>query len=279
MSTGNEDRFTSINPDELSPELQQVYKMLQRDYTKKRQEESGRVKDAEERLQAQEAQLRELSTNFEAVRDYARGVEDNNLKWQEWYKYQQEQEQAKAQLGNQTQTPKQAVPGMSATDRQLLQQANAGELSSAQLEQFEKYFLGKFGSTMQSLTDGLSKMEQKLGYSMQLNELLRTRGREFDIDPKRIVDAAVSMGTTKLDEAFEKAYSTEIEDKKKSAWLEEAKKTWEAEQKSTALEGLSRQKTETFYTRPADTPRSYEEAGQKIAEEIATNPSAAWSPS
>lgn len=46
-----EEKFTKVNPNELSPELQSIYKSLQADYTKKRQIESERVRRLEEELE------------------------------------------------------------------------------------------------------------------------------------------------------------------------------------------------------------------------------------
>lgn len=50
-----EDKFTNVDPETLPEELKAIYKSLQADYTKKRQSDSAKVKEIEERLKAQEA--------------------------------------------------------------------------------------------------------------------------------------------------------------------------------------------------------------------------------
>lgn len=52
------ENFSHVNPDELPEELKAVYKSLQADYTKKRQADSGKVKE----LEAQLAELQEQLT-------------------------------------------------------------------------------------------------------------------------------------------------------------------------------------------------------------------------
>lgn len=64
-----EEKFTKVNPNDLSPELQSIYKSLQADYTKKRQEESSRVK----RL---EAELENLKKGTEGTESIPEGMEE-----------------------------------------------------------------------------------------------------------------------------------------------------------------------------------------------------------
>lgn len=51
--TAEQEAFTHIDPKTLSPELQQVYKSLQADYTRKRQAETAKIREMEAKLAAQ----------------------------------------------------------------------------------------------------------------------------------------------------------------------------------------------------------------------------------
>lgn len=282
MALSNEERFSNVDPNELSPELQQVYKMLQRDYTQKRQADAKAAKEAMEKLEQVSKAHAELSTQFQAVRTYAQQVEDNNLKWQDWYKnleesgvLTQQQQAAQAARASNDGTGQPATAGhMSATDRELLN-TNREDLSPAQLEHLDKYFLGKYGNTLQGLTDNVTKLQKQLGYTLQLNDLVRNKGKDFDIDPKRIIDAAVSIGTDNLNVAFEKAYDKELKDREFAERLKAAKEEWMNEQKSSQLEGVTKSRTELFYTKPESLPNNYDQASQQILDELITNPNAA----
>lgn len=56
-----QETFTHIDPKTLSPELQQVYKSLQADYTRKRQAETAKIRDMEAKLanQGQQAETQQ----------------------------------------------------------------------------------------------------------------------------------------------------------------------------------------------------------------------------
>lgn len=56
-----EDAFTKLDPEKLSPELKGLYKSMQADYTRKRQEDAKQVKELEKRLAQIESSKSETS--------------------------------------------------------------------------------------------------------------------------------------------------------------------------------------------------------------------------
>jgi hypothetical protein len=280
----NEERFSNVDPNDLPPEMQALYKSLQRDYTQKRQADSAKAAEAQQKLEQTSSQYQQLAQQYQTVRQYASSVEDNNLKWQEWYKdldasgILQAGKQGAQSAQDQGFQQSAAQPGagkMSATDRELLN-SDLSQLSPQQLEAVDKHFLGKYGQTIQGLSDNVYKLQKQLGYTLQLSDLKDKRGKDFNIDPKRVIDAAVSIGTDNLNVAFETAYAKELQESAFAERLAKAKEEWAAENKTSALDGVSRSRQELFYTKKPETSGSYEDASQTIADELVNNPKAAF---
>jgi len=71
-----DERFTAINPDDLPPELKELYKGLQADYTKKRQADSGRAREAEDQV----GDMREmLETALHEIENLKSGRQEDPL--------------------------------------------------------------------------------------------------------------------------------------------------------------------------------------------------------
>jgi len=65
-----EESFTDVDPESLSEQDKEAYKRLQADYTKKRQEESNRVKELEKQVRELNSKMNPESEMTEAERDH-----------------------------------------------------------------------------------------------------------------------------------------------------------------------------------------------------------------
>ena len=267
--TTNEDRFTGINPEDLAPELQQLYKMMQRDYTKKRQAESQELKELKTAVQQMRAAVEERDKFIEESKLYITTLEDANMKWRQWHDSTEEQRQkfeaaAKGGNGNGQQQQQQFTK-----QEQEILRADPANFTKEQLSKLDEYFSNKFGGTFQELGDELKKVKTQLKFSNQLNDIFRKWGNDKDlkVDQDAILKKAIERGDPDAMAAFQDLYGETLRKKEVDA---EVERRWQEKlesEKKTALEGISR--PQTFYTRPEQVPRSYEEATAMTLGEIA----------
>jgi len=267
MALKDESGFTTLNPNELPPEVLPFYKSMQADYTRKTQEIKAQIEAANARAEAAEQQLQQITSQMESINDYIARLEDANAKWLAYYEEQEKLEQAKRSA---TAQPQGAQPTAFTAEEQKVLAMNPGKFTEDQLKQLDEYFEAKYGKSFQTLSAGMDKLSKQLGFKLQMDDVIRQWSRDIkDIDPQRILEAAVKSNTLDAREAFERAYAKELRDleveREVARRLEEAK----AAEKTKVVEGVSGILNEHFYTRPEGAFSTYEEATAAALKELA----------
>jgi hypothetical protein len=243
----DEQAFSSINPDELSPELQEVYKSMQADYTRKTQEIANLRKD----FASKEAQWEEKLKSYGAI-------EHENRQWRDWYKSLEEQAE---EADGQHQTP-------TDTDASLpnyLEEPGSGELKKyvESLQQTHKTEIGSLKQEIESLQAALKdttvQTSRMFNYHAQLNELA---GKYPNLNKQELLDHALQTGQTDLEKAYRDKYQDDII----TQMVEERVEERLAKERTKGIKSTGQQ----FVMKPSkDAPKNWAEATQQILDERA----------
>ncbi len=264
IETPNEDRFSGINPDELDPALKQLYKSMQADYTRKRQEDADSKKAAEDRATQLEEEHTKLVEQYNATREYTGQLEEANVKWQQWFDSNQSSDE---DGGDENANNQDGDGNMNANANASPDSGNANV--NLDVDARIAAVTSRYDKGIQELSNNQAKLEKQLGFSLQLSEIEKEHGSDFEIDRQRIVKTAIDMGTDDLSAAFQTAYQPEIIQKKVDAGVAEKLKETEEANKQSIIDGAGRAAEPTYYTRPENAPRTYPEATKQIAQELA----------
>jgi len=257
---GNEDRFTDINPDDLPPELQVVYKSLQRDYTKKRQADSNRAREAEERLTQLEAQTAKQAEYIEQAQAYIVSLENTNTDWQKFFETNKDKLETKMSDDKLSEKEKEILN----TDKKLL--------TKAELADLDEYFEGKFGKGFSELSSQVKKLTTQVKFGQQLNEIDRTYGGQLkSIDRDKIINRAIERGDGDAFKAFDDVYGADLKEAEFTDRLAKEKEKWIEESKNKAMAGITSAHKPHIYVRPDNAPRTYEEASEQTINELAAS--------
>jgi len=236
--------FTNINPETLSPELKELYKSMQGDYTRKRQEDSTARKDAEKRAQ----ELTEKTKNLPAI-------ENEVTQWRQWYADLEREAEA-----DMTTMPKYEPDlnnlGVDYTEEpevaKLLKDLS-GKVGSLSTE---------LGSVRQALANSESKVQRMFDFQGQLSDL---SSKHTDLDKQALLDHALKIGQTNLEKAYKDLYFDDIIAK---AADELALKKIE-EQRTAGIHSAGRNVQQVIRAKRDSVPKSFDEATEQIIQKKA----------
>jgi hypothetical protein len=178
-----DESFTNIDPSTLPPELQGTYKSMQADYTRKRQEEANRLKEAELRAQQIEQEYGNVSS---ALNEYKRA----NDAWVQWSQQVADINPADPDGGDGD--PTYEMPGQ-------------GRVTVKKRSDSERAIL-KQEQELNSVKEQLSKVSTALDMALQIDDL---RHKYPNLDPKKVIDVALQMKIPDLNQARDIAYREE----------------------------------------------------------------------
>jgi len=237
------DLFSAIDPETLAPELKQIYKGMQADYTRKTQDLSGRRKEFEDKETGFEDKLKEYGA-----------VEQEVKQWRDWYAGLEENPDPKADPktdpdpATDPKTPNYLdEPGSEGVQKYLSEQLADRDTKIDGLTTLVE----KLQTTVKDTTDQTSRM---FSYHAQLNDLA---GQHKDLDKQELLDYALKAGQMDLTKAYKDLHQDElIEAQVKERVEEELTK-----QRTQGIRGTGQQ----ILVKPGkDTPKSFEEATQSI---------------
>jgi len=241
------DSFTkSINPEELPDELQEIYKSMQADYTRKTQQLAEMRKEFTEKESTWQEKLKQA------------GAAEHELKqWRDWYaSLEAEVEKELSNPGvpaNPAQPSDQSQPGQQTVDPNALKSVLDQELST--LRQTIKDLQGQLASQE-------DKTKRMFSYHAQLANLRAERGLN-DEDQRKVLDYALENGLTDLNRAYKDLYADQLFEEEVQRRVEEALKKERTRGPSAAGSGHP-----YTYKTPAKLPKTFEEATEQIISDL-----------
>jgi hypothetical protein len=249
QTINKDELFSSLDPETLAPELKQIYKGMQADYTRKTQDVAGRRKEFDDRETQFEDKLKEYGA-----------VEQEVKQWRDWYANLEENPD------NGTGEPKTTTPaeptgqtpnyleepGMENVKKYVtdLTSKHDGELTAVKSE------VEKLQTMLKDNTDQTSRM---FSYHAQLNDLA---GEYKDLNKQELLDYALKAGQMDLTKAYKDLHQDDlIEEQVKVRVEEELKK-----QRTQGIRGPGQQ---ILVKRGKDTHKTFEEATQSILDDRA----------
>ena len=236
-----EDMFSSIDPETLAPELKQIYKGMQADYTRKTQDLAQTRKDFGDREDQFEAKLKEFG-----------GLEQEVTQWRDWYKSLEDNPEE--DQGQQAQDPTPTTdntyldePGSDDLRKHMdgLAQQQGKDITSLRAE------VERLQSTLKDTTDQTSRM---FSYHAQLNDL---SGQYKDLDKQELLDYALKAGQMDLSKAYKDLHQDDLIEQEVQQRVEDELK----KQRTQGIRGPGRQ----VLVKPGkNTPKNFEEATQQI---------------
>ena len=191
---GNDNGFMEgINPEDLDPELQKIYKSMQGDYTRKTQELAERRKGFDEK----QAQWDEMQRKF--------GADQRELEqWRAWYK--QLEDEAGLEGGDDNDLL--GDPSASGDDDGRV--TDPAAISSKIVQGLQKKIdslEGEVQSTNQALHQGQQQVKQMFDYQSQLNKLA---DEHPGLDRSALLNHAVEKKMTDLEAVYNDLYRDDI---------------------------------------------------------------------
>lgn len=241
--------FSSIDPETLAPELKQIYKGMQGDYTRKTQDLASRKTEFETKETGFEDKLKEFGAVEKEVKD-----------WRDWYASLEENpdDGTKAKTATTTTTPDTTTPDYLDEPGAEKFKKYVDDLTSKQETELTgmKTELEKLQATLKDNTDQTSRM---FSYHAQLNDLA---GKYPDLDKQALLDHALKEGQMDLTKAYKDLHQDEL-------IAEQVKKGVEEELKKQRTQGIRGPGQQIIVKPGKDTPKSFEEATQSIIDERA----------
>ena len=246
--TTSQEDFTSINQDDLTPELLATYKSMQADYSRKTQA-----------LASQREEFTDKETKWEEQLVSHGAVEQENKQWRDWY--QKTFPEGETQEKQTTTSPETSKEDLSYLDEpgaekfsslvKGLKEAHSTELSAMQ-DQIEN-----LRTTVKDTTDQTSRM---FNYHAQLAEL----GQKYEgLDKQELLDHALKTGQPDLESAYKVLHQDELIDAEVALRLEKRLK----EERTKGIQGPGQQ----VILRPTGekSPKSFAEASELVLQERA----------
>ena len=245
--------FTTINPEDLAPELKTIYKSLQGDYTRKTQDISARKKEYDEREGAFEEKLKSFGA-----------AEQENQQWRDWYKsvydedgtMKEQAQEASTQTIAQTiaQTAKDVdymnEPGNEELKKYFttLESSHADELKTLRDE------ITSLQTNVKNTTDQTSRM---FNYHAQLNEL---DGKYKGFNKQELLDHALKTGQPDLDRAYKDLYQDDLIEAEVNSRLD-------AKLSEARTKGIRGPGQQVIVRTKDGTPKTFTEATENILNE------------
>lgn len=234
-----ENEFSKIDPSTLPPELQQLYKEMQADYTRKAQEVAEQRKGFDTERQRYEETLQQYG-----------GMKQEIEQWRQWY----------SALEAEANRDGQSNPDTS-TDDFTSDTTDAATMSKiAKLEQTIEGLKGQLenvNSTVATTTDRTGRM---FAFHAQLADLQREHP---DLDRDKLLAHATEKKITDLKQAYEDLYRDDIINVEVEKRLADRLK----EERAKIFVGSGRQ----VVIKPSDGAKSFDEATQQILDERAAD--------
>jgi len=250
QTINKDELFSSIDPETLAPELKQIYKGMQADYTRKTQDVAGRRKEFDDRETQFEDKLKEYGA-----------VEQEVKQWRDWYANLEENPDNGT---GETKTAATEGPTDTKTPNYLEEpgaenmQKFVSDLTAKQDKELTglKSEVEKLQTMLKDNTDQTSRM---FSYHAQLNDLA---GEYKDLNKQELLDYALKAGQMDLTKAYKDLHQDDlIEEQVKVRVEEELKK-----QRTQGIRGPGQQ---ILVKRGKDTNKTFEEATQSILDERA----------
>lgn len=231
----------AFDPEKLPDDLKEVYKDMQRDYTSKTTEAANIRKEAE--LRAQELEQRLKSTE-QSLLSYKQA----NDEWSAWSKTV-----ADIKPADETDPDDElfSVPG--STKKARVTKRPEDERLTLEL-----------ADKVRKLDEKLGRTETALDMALQIDDL---RHKYPNIDPKRVVQAALDHKLVDLEEARSVAYREEDVKAEVERQVQEKLKALDEERRTKVLEGGGRPGGDLFLKMP-ERPRGWEETSEDILRTI-----------
>jgi len=246
--------FTTINPEDLAPELKTLYKSMQADYTRKTQDIAARTKEYADREAVWE----------EKVKAYG-AAEQELQQWRDWY--QSLQDEGGTATDTTTSDSTQTLQAQDSTldttylnepeNAELrkylteLQSTHASELTAMREE------LKSVQEALRSTTDQTSRM---FNYHAQLNEL----GEKYPkLNKQELLDHALKNGQPDLERAYKDLHQDELIDA-------EVEKRLEARINEARTKGIRGPGQKVIFQTPKNTPKTFGQATESILDERAS---------
>uniref|UniRef100_A0A6M3K6Z6 Uncharacterized protein n=1 Tax=viral metagenome TaxID=1070528 RepID=A0A6M3K6Z6_9ZZZZ len=238
------DAFTSIDPEKLAPELKELYKSMQADYTRKTQSLASLKSEITEKESKWQDKLKEYGA-----------VEQEVQQWRNWYAslddkdHDKVTDQAKKAGDLPTYLDEPDAEGLNKYVKDL-RSTYDGELASLKKE------IESLHSVLRDTSDQTSKM---FNYHAQLTEL---GGKYKDLNKQELLEHALKTGQPDL----EKAYRDLHQDKLIEAEVEKRVKEEVEKRRTQGIQGPGRQ---VIVRTKEGTPKTYTEATEQILRERA----------
>lgn len=227
-----ENEFTTgINPQDLAPELQTMYKSMQADYTRKTQELASKRKEFDTKTQQYESKLV----------DYGK-LEQETKQWRDWYAT------LEAQAASEPDDT-----GIHTDD--LI--GDSGDQSSKYVEKLQTKISElerAIESTNAALKQSSTQVNRMFNYQTQLNDL---SVKHPDLDKDRLLAHAVEIGQTDLRKAYADLYRDDIINA-------EVEKRLNAALAKRRTDGISSSGQKMILRTAKDTPKTFAEATEQI---------------
>jgi hypothetical protein len=226
-----------INPEELAPELQTVYKSMLADYTRKTQEVASKSK--------------EWQTEREQYLDKIRqqgALEQEVTQWRDWYRNLEEQ------------VNKEDDPMASHTGVQSRSTSDTADTSenTRKLEQELLAIKNELGSHAKALRETSTRTDRMFNYQAQLSEL---SGRYGAFDKSKLLQHALETGQVDLDKAYKDLNREEIIQREVDAKVKE-------EMAKMRTDGLHHGTRQIIF-RGSGKPKTFAEATEQVLQQKA----------
>jgi len=247
-NTSQDDLFSSIDPETLAPELKQLFKGMQADYTRKTQDLAGKRKEFEEKETGFEDKLKEYGA-----------VEQEVKQWRDWYAGLEENPDPgtpdpKADPVIDPKTPNYLdEPGSEGVKKYLDDWTQSRDKENTELKTLVE-------TLQEQIKDTTNQTSRMFSYHAQLNDLA---GQYPELDKQELLDHALKAGQMDLTKAYKDLHQDELID-------EEVKKRVEEELKKQRTQGIRGPGQQVIVKPGKDVPKNFDEATQSILDERAT---------
>jgi len=251
----SDEGFTNINPDTLPPELQSLYKQMQGDYTRKRQEDANRARAAE--LQAQE-----LSQQYRESQQQLGQYAQANDMWVEWSKQVADIQspQAAYDPGGTPYFMEGGAPDPNSY--QPMDVPGQGQAYVRRRTEDERTIL-KQQKRLETLEEQTARLQTALDMALQIDEL---RHQYKDMDPKLVIDTALQNKLPNLKQARDIAYREQDLKAEVDLKVEERMKELQEQERHKVLDGQTDTPFELFKKMP-EKPPSFDNVSEDILRE------------
>lgn len=230
----------NINPNELAPELQQLYKSMQADYTRKTQTLAELRKES----QAKEQEYMQRLQNYGAM-------EQEVTQWREWYKSLEDttkNEDEQAQKAKEEELRAQLSKGEPAANAEMLRK----------LEEQISGLKSELLNAQKAMTDSSKRVDRMFNYQAQLTDLA---SKHPSLDKQKLLDHALKTNQLDLEKAYMDLYRNDIVE-------EEVQRRLKEELAKVRTDGIHSSSRPVIVKR-SDKPLSWEEATESIIKERA----------